>query len=121
MRLNDGRTDREGRFVCGSMVLHRHDPEGALYRLETDGRVRRLLVGAAVSNGTCFSPDGRTLYYADSLSGLLRAWDYAPDGTLSAERVFVDTRPDGSGPDGATVDADGCGCGPQYYDQLHGW
>ena len=108
MRLNDGRTDREGRFLAGSMVLHRRDPEGALYRLETDGRVSLLVVGAAVSNGTCLSPDGRTLYYADSLSGLLRAWDYAPDGTLSAERVFVDTRPDGSGPDGATVDAEGC-------------
>jgi len=108
MRLNDGRTDREGRFVCGSMVLQRSDPEAALYRLETDGRVSTLLGGIAVANSTCFSPDGRTLYSGDSLSGLIRAWDYAPDGQLSNERVFADTRPDGSGPDGATVDAEGC-------------
>lgn len=108
MRLNDGRTDREGRFVCGSMVLHRRDPEGRLYRLEADGRVTTLLDGIAVSNATCFSPDGRTLYFADSLAGTIRAWDYARDGTLSGERVFADTRSEGSGPDGAAVDADGC-------------
>lgn len=108
MRLNDGRTDREGRYVCGSMVLHRRDPEGSLYRLERDGRVSTLQDGGiAVANSTCFSPDGRTLYFADSLAGVVRAWDYAADGTLSNERPLVDTRPDGSGPDGATVDADG--------------
>jgi L-arabinonolactonase len=108
MRLNDGRTDREGRFLCGSMVLHRRDTDGRLYRLETDGRVTTLLDGIAISNTTCFSPDGRTLYFADSLAGVIRAWDYGRDGTLANERRFVDTRPDGSGPDGATVDAEGC-------------
>lgn len=108
MRLNDGRTDREGRFLAGSMVLHRRDPDAALYRLETDGRVTRLLDGIALSNSTCFSPDGRTLYFGDSLSGCIRAFDYGRDGSLSNERVFVDTHALGSGPDGATVDAEGC-------------
>lgn len=108
MRLNDGRCDREGRFVCGSMVLQRHDPEGSLYRLEHDGRVSTLIDGGiAVANATCFSPDGRTLYFADSLAGVIHAWDYALDGILSNARVFADTRHLGSGPDGATVDAEG--------------
>lgn len=108
MRLNDGRTDREGRFLAGSMVLHRRDRDGALYRLETDGRVVQLLDGIALANSTCLSPDGRTLYFADSLSDCVRAWDYGLDGSLSNERVFVNTASLGSGPDGATVDAEGC-------------
>lgn len=109
MRLNDGRTDREGRFVCGSMVLHRRDTEGSLYRLECDGSVTTLLHGGiAVANTTCFSPDGRTMYFADSLAGVIRAWDYGVDGKLASERTLVDTRAQGSGPDGATVDAEGC-------------
>jgi sugar lactone lactonase YvrE len=109
MRLNDGRTDREGRFVCGSMVLHRRDAEGSLYRLEHDGRVSTLLDGGiAVANATCFSPDGRTLYAADSLAGVVRAFDYGVDGVLANGRALVDTRAQGSGPDGATVDAEGC-------------
>lgn len=108
MRLNDGRCDRQGRFVCGSMVLQRHDPEGSLYRLEYDGRVTTLIAGGiAVSNAICFSPDGRTMYFADSLAGAIRAWDYAVDGSLSNARLFADTRALGSGPDGATVDAEG--------------
>ena len=108
MRLNDGRCDREGRFVCGSMVLQRHDPEGSLYRREHDGRVTTLIDGGiAVSNAICFSPDGRTMYFADSLAGVIRAWDYAVDGSLSNARLFADTRALGSGPDGATVDAEG--------------
>jgi L-arabinonolactonase len=109
MRLNDGRTDREGRFVCGSMVLHRRDAEGSLYMLDSEGRVTVLLDRCiAVANSTCFSPDGRTLYHADSLAGVIRAWDYGLDGAISHERLFVDTRLEGSGPDGATVDAEGC-------------
>lgn len=107
MRLNDGRTDREGRFVCGSMVLGRREANGELYRLDADGRVTRLLSGNIVSNATCFSPDGRTLYHADSHAGVIRAFDYARDGSIANERAFVDTRPQGSGPDGATVDAAG--------------
>lgn len=108
MRLNDGRTDREGRFLCGSMVLGRREPDGVLYRLDPDGWVSRLLGGNIVSNATCFSPDGRTLYHADSHAGVIRAFDYARDGSIANERAFVDTRADGSGPDGATVDAEGC-------------
>jgi L-arabinonolactonase len=108
MRLNDGRTDREGRFLCGSMVLHRRAADGALYRLELDGRVTPLVQGIGVANATCTSPDGRTLYSGDSLAGVIRAWDYAVDGSLSNERVFADTRLQGSGPDGASVDAEGC-------------
>jgi len=38
----------------------------------------------------------------------VRAWDYSPEGTLANARVLVDTRSEGSGPDGATVDAEGC-------------
>ena len=70
MRMNDGRTDRQGRFVAGSMVLGRHDRDGAFYRLEKEGSATRLFDGIALANTTCFSPDGRTLYYADSFSDL---------------------------------------------------
>ncbi|HSV54337.1 MAG TPA: SMP-30/gluconolactonase/LRE family protein [Burkholderiaceae bacterium] len=109
MRMNDGRTDRQGRFVAGSMVMGRHDRDGALYRLEADGGVTRLIEGIAVANSTCFSPDGGTLYSADSLSGVVCAYDYdTASGAVSGRRELVDTRAQGSAPDGATVDAQGC-------------
>ncbi|HEX5663372.1 MAG TPA: SMP-30/gluconolactonase/LRE family protein, partial [Xanthomonadaceae bacterium] len=51
--------------------------------------------------------DGRTLYVADSAVRTIWAYDYAPEGPLSRQRVFVQTEGFGSGPDGATVDAQG--------------
>lgn len=109
MRLNDGRTDRQGRFVVGSLVMGRHDRDGAYYRLEKDGTVTRLFGDIALANSTCFSPDGRTMYYADSFSDTICAVDYDPgSGALGTPRALVNTRAQGSAPDGATVDAEGC-------------
>ncbi len=108
MRMNDGRTDRQGRFVAGSMVLGRHDKDGAFYRLEKDGSATQLFDGVALANATCFSPDGRTLYYTDSFSDTVSAADYDPaTGAVGARRAAFNTRPLGSAPDGTTVDADG--------------
>jgi L-arabinonolactonase len=109
IRMNDGRTDRQGRFIAGSLVIGRHDKDGAFYRLEKNGAVTVLVPGIALANSTCFSPDGRTLYYADSMSDEVRAVDYdLASGALGTPRVLMNTRAQGSAPDGATVDADGC-------------
>lgn len=108
MRMNDGRTDRQGRFVAGSLVMGRHDTDGAYYRLDTDGSVTQLFDGIALANATCFSPDGRTLYHADSFSDTVSAVDYDPaTGAVGPRRALFNTRPQGSAPDGTTVDADG--------------
>ena len=70
--------------------------------------VRKLDSGVTFSNSPCFSPDGRTLYFADSFLYSLYAYDYDPEtGEVSNRRLFADTRPLGGMPDGSTVDADG--------------
>lgn len=108
MRLNDGRTDRAGRFVVGSMTLGRAEPEGALYQLTAGGAVKTLDTGIAVANATCFSPDGRWLYFADSHTHQIRRYPYdTATGAAGASEVLVDTQALGSVPDGATVDAEG--------------
>jgi sugar lactone lactonase YvrE len=107
IRLNDGRTDRGGRFLVGSLVKKRHDPLGALYQLSGD-TVRELDRGFCVSNATCFSPDGRWLYFADSLTRSILRYPYdTATGEVGPRQVFIDTAPLNSAPDGATVDADG--------------
>lgn len=107
VRFNDGKNDRAGRFLCGSMGVHA-DPLGQLYCVDAAGRSAVFASGIRISNALCFSPDGRTMYFADSLDRTIRAYDYSPaDGTASAPRILVDTEPYQSGPDGATVDADG--------------
>ena len=108
MRLNDGHCDRQGRFVAGSLVHGRPDADGEIYRLDAQRHVDVLQRGIAVSNSICFSPAGDRMYFADSLTGIVQVCDYdGPGGRVGAARPFVDTRPCGSGPDGATVDAEG--------------
>ena len=110
VRLNDGKADPFGRFVAGTMHGGRADDEkplGGLYRIDASGAIEQLETDLAVTNGPCFSPDGRTFYLADSLRHVIWAYDYHREGPLANKRVFARTEALGSGPDGATVDAEG--------------
>jgi len=111
-RLNDGRCDRQGRFVFGSFNQDEHPklPIGGFYRLNHDLSLERLpLGGVAIANSICFSPDGATMYYADSAKGEIRCCDYDPaSGAVSGERVFVAAGAAPGDPDGSTIDAEGC-------------
>jgi sugar lactone lactonase YvrE len=108
-RLNDGRVDARGRFWVGTMDNQLHRANGALYRVDPNGRVHRMLDGVIVSNGIAFAPDGRTLYFTDTRRHTMWRFDLdLDDGTLSNRRVFADHSASGDRPDGACVDADGC-------------
>ena len=109
-RFNDGKPDRGGRFWAGSMYEgDTPTPSAALYRLDVDLTCHRMVTGITCSNGLAWSPDGKVMYYADSLAQRVWAWDSDPaTGTIENRRSFIDTAPYRSNPDGATVDSDGC-------------
>ena len=110
VRFNDGKADRQGRFLAGTMRPDTRPGTAArLFRLDPDGTATCLESGFGLTNAICFSPDGGTLYFADSHEGLVRAYDYdRATGTPSNRRTLIATLPHGSVPDGATVDAEGC-------------
>lgn len=108
-RLNDGKVDKRGRFVFGSMDTLEESASGKLYSYRPDGSLAVLDEGITVSNGPCWSPDGETLYFCDTWTGEIWAYDYDLDtGAVANRRTFarVDTSSGGAA-DGATVDADG--------------
>jgi sugar lactone lactonase YvrE len=106
VRFNDGRVDRRGRFWAGSMVEGKGDPTGQLYCL-CNGLIETHLRGIAISNGLCFSPDARHLYFADSPSLTIHRFDMDPvSGALSNRQVFAQTPPR-EFPDGSIVDKEG--------------
>jgi sugar lactone lactonase YvrE len=107
-RFNDGRTDRQGRFWCGSMDDCEKAPSGGLYRLDKQGRCERLVGDIVCSNALCWSPDGTVMYFGDSVPGVVWRWDFDPaTGAISNRRIFVEVPPATGVPDGATVDAEG--------------
>ena len=119
-RFNDGKADALGRFWAGSLFEPRTAAAAELFALDCrDGRepeLRRMAGNATVANGLAWSPDNKTVYWSDTKSHRIRAWDWdAGSNTLTGERVFQQfaQKPDGwhSGmegyggrPDGAAVD-----------------
>ena len=107
-RFNDGRVDARGRFWVGTMNERRDAPSGALYRLDGE-RLTRVLGDVTVSNGLAWSPDGRTMYHADTPAHVVRAYDFdAGSGTPARPRELARWRGETDRPDGAAVDRDGC-------------
>ncbi len=108
-RFNDGRCDAQGRLWAGTMNERRDAPSGALFRIESGGRLEPVLDGMTISNGLAWSPDGRTMYHADTPTLTIRAYDFdAVTGTPSRPRVFARFEGETDRPDGAAVDCDGC-------------
>lgn len=108
-RFNDGRCDPAGRFLAGSMNETRRAATGRLWRLDADGAATSVADGVTIANGLAFSPDGRTMYWADSPSGAVHAFDYdVATGRASNRRAWLEAGAAPGSPDGAAVDADGC-------------
>ena len=119
-RLNDGRCDLAGRFWVGSMF----DPTaarrftGLLHRVSPGGEVATVRSEIGVANGLAFSPDGSTMYFADTPRETVWAYDYdLTTGEATNERVFLDFTGLPGRPDGACVDADGC----YWIACVYGW
>lgn len=111
-RMNDGKTDRQGRFWSGTAFEVEGEKAqhcGALYRLDADLTCHKTVTGFACFNGLAWSPDSRTVYFTDSHTPYVWASDFdSATGNFDNTRVFIDLAPTGGICDGATVDAEGC-------------
>ncbi|MEX2264509.1 MAG: SMP-30/gluconolactonase/LRE family protein, partial [Bryobacteraceae bacterium] len=91
---NDVVLDRKGNIYFtdpkGSSVKN---PVGAIYRLGTDGRLTRLIGGLAFPNGLAVSPDQKSLFYVESYTARLSAFDFAPDGSAANQRAVAQFLP----------------------------
>jgi sugar lactone lactonase YvrE len=116
-RFNDGKCDAQGRFWAGTIYEPRDRPAAALYRHDRRGLVR-MAGRITTSNGLAWSPDGATMYWADTKAHAIHAFDVdLSDGSLSRQRLWrqFETRASGQSlddyagrPDGAAVDSQGC-------------
>jgi sugar lactone lactonase YvrE len=108
MRFNDGKCDPAGRFWVGSMALDETPGQGRLHCLYPDLHVETKLSGLTISNGLAWSADARTLYFIDSPTQTIDAFDFdSAAGTLTNRRVLRRFEAGGGTPDGMTIDANG--------------
>jgi sugar lactone lactonase YvrE len=106
-RSNDGRADPQGGFWIGTMGKTLERGAGAIYRYYR-GEVRRLFGDITVPNAICFSPDGRSAYFADTKQHKIWRQGLDADGwPAGVPEVFADMTDEALLPDGAVVDAAG--------------
>ena len=107
-RMNDGGCDSRGRFWAGTMSLVGDTRCAALYRLDADLTVTRMLPGVSISNGLSWSPDERLMYHVDTPRRRIDVYEFhAAEGSVGARRAAIPVAPDQGRPDGLTVDAEG--------------
>ena len=107
-RMNDGKVDRAGRFWVGTMNDPGHAPEGTLWRIDKDGAAEPTMRGIRIPNALCWSPDSSVMYFTDSYSNEIWAFDFdLATGAMENRRIFARLAEEDGVPDGATVDAEG--------------
>lgn len=106
-RFNDGKCDPSGRFWAGTICKKENPGLANLYCLGLDGCLSLKVPNVTNSNGICWSGDEKTLYYIDTPTKQIRAYDFdRATGNISNPRIAVDTAALGfnSSPDGMTID-----------------
>lgn len=110
-RLNDGKVGPDGAFWVGTMDdrnVTRKDPLGSLYRVDAAGNVERKVGEVVISNGLAFTPDGKTMFHADSRGPWIDRWDFdAATGAISGRRRIAVLDDETGRPDGGATDATG--------------
>lgn len=126
-RINDGRTDRSGRFVFGTLhEAGERQARGSFYQYSLRHGLRRLaLPQVRIANSICFSLDGRTMYFTDTPSRLIQQCTYDSERAEVGDPCPFARVAAPGWPDGSVVDAEGClwtaqwgaGCVQRYSPQ----
>jgi sugar lactone lactonase YvrE len=104
-RFNDGKCDPAGRFWVGSLGPLKR---AALYRIDGSGNCKKMLDSVSTSNGIVWTADVRTMYYIDTPTQCVTAYDYdKASGEISNPRVVIRFSEDQGYPDGMTIDSEG--------------
>jgi len=105
-RFNDAKCDSSGRLLAGTMSIAEAPGCGSLYRMDTSCQIERLIEGVSISNGLAWASDDRTMYYIDSPTRRVDAFDFDPlHGTLTNRLPVVEIQD--AFPDGMSIDAEG--------------
>lgn len=107
-RLNDGVVDPSGRLWFGTMDDTEKSTTGAYYCYYRGKLMRTNLTSITITNGPAISPDGKVLYWVDTLGRTISSCEIWGDGQLGPSQLVLRIDPQDGYPDGPTVDSEGC-------------
>jgi len=105
-RFNDGKCDEAGRFWAGTMPFSENEPAGNLYMLDTNLSVSLKVPHVTISNGLAWTADNTTMYYIDTPTRHIVAYDFdVQTGGIANRNIAVDVSHEKGYPDGMTIDS----------------
>jgi sugar lactone lactonase YvrE len=108
MRCNDGKLDPSGRFWCGTNEYSFSPGKGALYRVDRNGDVKRMLEGLILPNGLDWDESAGLFYFIDTFTHRVDVFDYnAASGEIANRRIAFETPKEFGLPDGMARDSYG--------------
>lgn len=106
-RCNDAKCDPEGILWVGTMEDAEEHSAGRLWRVFPDGTKQLMLDDLGISNTFAWDLTRACMYFGDSMRGEVFKFPYPEFKDVRNEAPFFKT-PEGSGPDGSTIDSEGC-------------
>ncbi len=107
IRFNDGKCDPSGRFWVGTLAMDGIPGAAILYRLDADGSLHEKLRNLGISNGIAWTGDKRTMYFNDTPTQCVQAFDYDDaTGNITNRRIAIQIPESDGAPDGMTIDAE---------------
>jgi len=104
-RFNDGKCDPSGRLWVGSMGFDQNQYDANLYMVDEAGNAELKKDSVTISNGIVWSKDKKTMYYIDTPTSKISAFDYDDTtGKISNERVAITINDSLGFPDGMAID-----------------
>jgi sugar lactone lactonase YvrE len=108
IRMNDGKPDPGGRFVGGTMSMGEPRPRAGSLWSFGPGAPRELIANATIANGIAWAIDGRTMFWIDTPTGRVDAFDYDPStGAIFDRRPWITVPAEAGSPDGMCIDSEG--------------
>ncbi len=107
-RFNDAKCSPDGRLFAGTMAIDEHPGAGALYRLDADKIIHKILSPVSISNGIAWSPDYKTFYYIDTPTRNILEFNYDIEtGEINHPKTVIQIPREDGWPDGMTSDQEG--------------
>ena len=104
-RFNDGKCDPNGNLWVGSMHLEQSKPMGSVYKISSTGETTKMIDSVTISNGIVWTKDATTMYYIDTPTAKIKAFDYDKNtSTISNQRTVVEVPVSLGFPDGMAID-----------------
>lgn len=107
-RFNDAKCDPSGRLWAGTMAMNGQLGQGNLYRLDQNKELTKMVSDVSISNGLAWSPDHKYMYYIDTPTSEVVAYDYDDEtGNISNKKTVIKFTSEMGSPDGMTIDREG--------------